>query len=126
MQKLIASLLVLVVALLSAIGFQLFQASNAPHFGSQYQAVVLNSGQVYFGRLEKSTGQYLLLRDVFYIVNQVNAETKQAANVLVRRGKELHGPEYMLLNPQSILLIEPVREDSQIAKLIVEQKKLPN
>lgn len=123
MQKLIAGLLVLIVALLGAIGFQLFQTSNVPNFGAQYQAVVLSSGQVYFGKLEKSTGQYLLLRDVFYIVNQVNAETRQAANVLLRRGKELHGPEYMLLNRQSILLIEPVREDSQIATLIAEQKK---
>jgi hypothetical protein len=123
MQKLIAGLLVLVVALLSLISFQGFQAGNAPQFGSQYQAVVLNNGQVYFGRLENAASQYPIMRDVFYIVSQVNPETKQVANVLVRRGQELHGPEFMILNRQSILMIEPVKEDSQVAKFIAEQKK---
>lgn len=55
-------------------------------------------------------------------MSQANPETKQVTNVLVRRGKELHGPDHMVLSWQSILMIEPVKEDSQVAKLIAEQK----
>ena len=126
MQKLIAGLLALIVVLLGVIGLRSIQTGTAPQFGSQYQAVVLNNGQVFFGKLENSSSQYPVLRDVFYIVSQVNPETKQAANVLVRRGGEPHGPEYMVLNRQSILMIEPVKDDSQVAKFIAEQKKQSN
>jgi hypothetical protein len=123
MQKTIAVLLLLIIALLGAMGFQNFRTGIGPEFSTPYQAVVLNNNQVYFGKLENAGSQYPILRDVFYIVGQVNPEANQVANVLVRRGKELHGPEYMVLNRQSIMLIEPVKDDSQVAKLIAEQKK---
>jgi len=126
MQKLITGLLVYIVVLISLIGFRFLQEANGPQFSSPYQAIVLNNGQVYFGKLENASSQYPVLRDVFYIVSQSNPDTKQVANVLVRRGKEMHGPEYMVLNRQSILMIEPVKEDSQVSKLIAEQKKQTN
>jgi hypothetical protein len=123
MQKLIALLLTVITVLLAVIGIQYQRTSSTPDFSSQYQAVVLNNGQVFFGKLENANSQFPVLRDVFYIVSQANPETKQVTNTLVRRGKELHGPEYMVLNRQSILLFEPVKEDSQVAKFIAEQKK---
>lgn len=123
MQKLIALLLMVIIALLAAIGIQYYRSSSIPDFSSQYQAVVLNNGQVFFGKLENANSPLPVLRDVFYIVSQANPETKQVTNTLVRRGKELHGPEYMVLNRQSILLFEPVKEDSQVARFIAEQKK---
>ena len=33
-----------------------------------------------------------VLMDVFYIVTQTDAQTKQSSNVLVKRGREFHGP----------------------------------
>ena len=123
MQKLIAILLAIIAVLLAGVGFLNLRTVSAPDLNSQYQAVVLNNGQVFFGKLENPNAQYPVLRDVFYIVSQANPETKQVTNTLVRRGKELHGPEFMIINWQSILLIEPVKEDSQVAKFIAEQKK---
>ena len=120
MQKLIALLLSVLVAMLGAVAF-LYYRTTALSFNTPYQAVVLVNGQVYFGKLGNSSGQYPELRDVFYVLSQANPETKQVSNILVRRGKELHGPDYMVLNRQSILMIEPVKEDSQVAKLIAEQ-----
>jgi hypothetical protein len=46
---------------------------------------------------------YPILRDIFYVVTKENPQTKQVTNVLVWRGKELHRPESMMLNRQSIL-----------------------
>jgi hypothetical protein len=88
-----------------------------------YQAVVLTGGQVYFGRLERLGTAYPLLTDIFYIQSQVNPETKQVANVLIKRGKELHSPTLMLLNAQHILFIEPVAPESTVGKLIEEARK---
>jgi hypothetical protein len=61
-----------------------------------------------------------VLTDVFYVVTQTNPETKQVSNVLVKRGKELHGPDRMYLNPNSIVFVEPVGTDSKVAQLISE------
>jgi len=45
--------------------------------------------------------------------------------VLVKRGKELHGPDRMYLNPNSIVFVEPVGMDSRVAQLISEANKQP-
>lgn len=126
MQKLIAALLTVVSILISVLVLQYLRATRAPAFTTPFQAVVLTGGQVYYGKLENAAGMYPILRDVFYVSTQINPATKESATVIVRRGKELHGPEYMILNRQSILFIEPIREDSQIAKFIAEQQQHPN
>jgi hypothetical protein len=43
--------------------------------------------------------------------------------VLIRRGKEWHGPDYTILNAEHIVLIEPVSEGSKVAELIAEQER---
>lgn len=126
MQKVIAGLLAAVVGLLGLLLWREQKTAAAPEFRTAYQAVVLTGGQVYYGKLENPTGLYPVLRDIFYIVTKENPQTKQMNNVLIRRGKELHGPDYMVLNRQSILFVEPVREDSELAKSIAGQKKTGN
>lgn len=91
-------------------------------FKSEYQAVFLTNGQTFIGKLEGAGSDYPKLTDVFYIQSGVNQDTKQATNVLVKRGKELHGPEFMYINARNILMIEPVAADSQVARLIKEAK----
>jgi len=39
-------------------------------------------------------------------------------NVLVKRGRELHDPDRMYLNPTQILFVEPVDPNSRVAQLI--------
>jgi hypothetical protein len=73
---------------------------------------------VYFGKLEGYGTDRPVLTEVFYIVTQTNTETKQSANVLVKRGKELHEPDRMYLNPQQIVFVEPVSATSKVAQLI--------
>lgn len=89
-------------------------------FDSQYQAVLLDNGQVYFGKLEAADSAFPVLKDVYYIQSKVDPQTKAVNNVLVRRGKEWHSPDRMVLNSRHVILIEPVGNDSQVAKLIAE------
>jgi hypothetical protein len=44
------------------------------------------------------------------------------ANVLVKRGQEWHSPDRMILNKRQVILMEPVTDGSQVAKLIAEQQ----
>jgi len=95
----------------------------APKIDSAYQAVFMANGQVFFGKLSGLGTDYPRLDDVFYVQQQVNPETKQATSVLIRRGREWHGPNFMHLNARSILIVEPVGADSKVAQLIAEAGK---
>jgi len=90
-------------------------------FSTPYQAVLLTNGAVYFGKLQGYGGSTPVLTQVYYILSQTNPDTKQVNNVLVKRGKELHAPDRMYLNPRQILFVEPVGPNSQVAQKIAEQ-----
>lgn len=96
---------------------------RALKFDTPYQAVLLIGGNVYFGRLEGYGTRFPVFTDVFYVQSSVNPDTKQTVNVLVKRGKELHAPDRMYINPSQIILVEPVGPESKVAQLIAEQKK---
>jgi len=91
-------------------------------FSTPYQAVLLTNGAVYFGHLQGYGTHQPVLTEVYYVVTQTNPETKQSSNVLIKRGKELHEPDRMYLNPQQILFVEPVGANSKVAQLIAQAK----
>lgn len=76
---------------------------------------------LYYGKIEKRGPHFLTLRDVYYIQSQVNQETREVmGNILIKRGKEWHAPDLIVLNTDHILLIEPVSPGSKVAELIAE------
>ena len=87
---------------------------------NQYYAVLLSNNSVYFGKLSGYGTSNPVLTDVYYILSKSDPQTKQVQNVLVKRGKELHGPDRMYINPTSIVFVEPVGTDSKVAQLIQE------
>jgi hypothetical protein len=89
-------------------------------FTTPYQAVLLTNGSAYFGKLDGYGSPHPVLTEVYYIVTQTNPDTKQNNNVLVKRGKELHEPDRMYLNPNQILCVEPVGPNSKVAQLIAQ------
>jgi hypothetical protein len=125
MQKILLAILAFaslaIATTLGLIASQGMGQRGVPALASAYQAVALANGQVFFGRLDSHSTDYLVLRDVFYIQTRQNPDTKEVANILVKRGGEAHGPDRMVLNRQQVLLIEPVTDGSKIAKLIAEQ-----
>lgn len=67
------------------------KSGDKPTFVSQYQAVFLDNGQVFFGKIENAGADYPLLRDVFYVQNQQDPETRHVKSILIKRGAEWHG-----------------------------------
>ena len=96
--------------------------TSSPEFPTPYQAVLLANGSVFFGHLQGFGTPHPVLTEVYYVVSQTNSETKQVNNVLVKRGKELHEPDRMYLNPSQIVLVEPVGVASKVAQLIIQAK----
>ena len=94
--------------------------NSSVKFTTPYQAVLLTNGQVYFGKLEGLGTPFPVLREVFYVQNGQDPQTKAVASVLIKRGKEWHAPDRMILNTSMIVLVEPVNPSSRVAQLISE------
>jgi hypothetical protein len=109
--------------ILAAAGYFVVRSvSSSVAMTTPYQAVLLSNGSAYFGKLEGLGTPYPVLREVFYVQSVTNAETKQVSNVLVKRGKEWHAPDRMILNANMIVFVEPVTPGSRVAQLISEAK----
>lgn len=86
------------------------------------QAVFLNGGQVYFGKITDLNDKYLRMEDIFYLrVNQVvqpnQQNNQQAAGdndiSLVKLGCELHRPtNEMVINRSQIVFWENLKDEA--------------
>lgn len=83
---------------------------------------MLDTGLVYYGKISGLDTDYPVLRDVYYIQQSTDPQTKQVSNVLIRRGNEWHSPALTVLNSRHIVLIEPVGPNSKVAQLIAQQQ----
>lgn len=84
---------------------------------STYQAVFLEGGQIYFGKLRGIDSQYPILDDIYY----VKLEDEEATSGrLVKLGIiEPHGPrDQMIINREYILFWENLKPDSSIIQTI--------
>ncbi|MDB5186045.1 MAG: hypothetical protein JWL85_568 [Candidatus Saccharibacteria bacterium] len=126
---------ILVVALLISIATNGANAEAKNVDKSKLQAVFLNGGQVYFGRIKNLNSDHMKVSDIYYLrVNQQvqpNQQTTQAANndiSLVKLGCELHGPQdSMVINREQVIFWENLKDDGQVAKAVAEYvKQNPN
>ena len=101
---------------------------------SEYQAIFLTNGQVYFGKLHDFSKENYKLNDIFYLQTKTattdssNPQKTTAAETadvqLIKLGSEIHGPEdQMIINKDQVLFFENIRNDGKVAKSIQEYKK---
>lgn len=81
------------------------------------QAVFLNNGQVYFGKIGELNKDYLTMSDIYYLrVNQQVQPGQQASQndvSLAKLGCELHRPQdRMVINRSQIVFWENLKDDS--------------
>ncbi|HYE22238.1 MAG TPA: hypothetical protein VD998_01465 [Verrucomicrobiae bacterium] len=127
------ALIVLAVVVFVVYGDKLKKGSDVTT--SEYQAVFLGNGQVYFGKLQ-DTGRWMVLTDVYYL--QVTQPLQSAATgstgttptntgtanqnqeiKLVKLGGELHGPEdAMYFGRDQVLFWENMKDDSRVLEAI--------
>lgn len=94
---------------------------------SNYQAVFLTSGQVYFGKLQFVDDKYMKLTDVFYIQTSTSSadvqssDSKDSDMQLIKLGNEIHGPkDAMVISRDQVLFFENLKDDGKVAKTIKE------
>ncbi len=105
---------------------------------SGYQAMFLTNGQVYFGKLGATSGNFLTMKDIYYLqVVQPPLQGQQQAGQpapaqqqpqisLVKLGNELHGPvDEMKISQAQVLFYEDLKEDGQVVQAIKNYKANP-
>lgn len=123
---------VVVVVLAVAGGLWLRLSSSNGHFinKSEYQAVFLTNGQVYFGKLSIPFDHHTYaLHDIYYLQTDSNQVQPASGSQqptpkvhLVKLGSEPHAPEdAMYLEPQQVLFWENIKNDGQVVKGIKGQ-----
>jgi hypothetical protein len=132
--RIISAVLLISVALLVA-ALAVYVATGGNKNESEYvkddkfQAVFLNGGQVYFGKIRDLNEQFITMDNIYYLrVNeQVQPDTdeqNQGAQQdisLAKLGCELHGPEdFMVINHEQVTFWENLKDDGQVAKAITE------
>jgi hypothetical protein len=87
---------------------------------SEYQAVFLTNGQVYFGKLEAPGGDFYYLRHIYYLASQVSPQGAKAPQQnLIKLGNEIHGPEdLMVINRSQILFVENLKPSGRVSRAI--------
>jgi hypothetical protein len=95
---------------------------GAPVFSTPFQAVLLDNGQVYYGKVEGLGTDFPIVRNVYYVQQTQNPTTKEVTNVLIRRGQEWHGPAFTTINARHLVMVEPIGANSKVAQLIEEQE----
>lgn len=117
-------------------------ASNTNYVNAQkYQAVFLDNGQVYFGKILTMDNEYIKLSNIYYlqVEQQVqpeqqkedakpetanNAEGEKPKISLARLGKELHGPEdEMFIRKDKVVFWENLKDEGQVVTAIKEYEK---
>ena len=85
--------------------------------------LLLSNGSAYFGKARRAGHAVSRAQGGCSTFKSVqNPDTKQVSNILVKRGKEWHSPDRMILNSNMIVLVEPVSPGSRVAQLIAEAK----
>lgn len=100
----------------------------------KYQAVFMNGGQVYFGKITELNSKFLTLQDIYYLQvdQQVQPDREGQAQqndiTLVKLGCELHGPQdLMVVKQDQVIFWENLKDDGRVSEAIAQfQSQNPN
>lgn len=127
---LIVCIAILILSIALYVGIAKPSASQGKYVdNSKMQAVFLNGGQVYFGKIGTINSSFMRMTDIYYLrVNQqVQPDGSSSSNQdisLVKLGCELHGPQdSMVINQQQVIFWENLKGDGQVAKAVADYKK---
>jgi hypothetical protein len=109
-----------IVALLVAIAYQNQRRFHTPLLTTPYQAVVLQNGSVFYGRVDHLGTDHPVVRDAFTVRAEIDPQTGRPRHVVVKRRDDIHGADHLIVPAGAIAFVEPVRPDSTIGRLIGE------
>ena len=98
--------------------------SQSFRFKNSYQAVFLNNGQLYFGKITEITNEYIIMEKPHFLQLAQESEDLEVQEVqpemkLISIKDEFHKPkDFVLIEKSAVIFIEELRDVSQIADAI--------
>jgi len=89
----------------------------------KYQAVFLNNGQVYFGKVDSLNDKYVRMTDVFYLTQSGDSSSSNYS--LVKLGcQQIHDPtDQMVINRDQVTFWENLQDNGKVVTSINQFKK---
>lgn len=126
------TLVLLIVIVGGGIYFMTQYSRSSIVLKAEWQAVFLDNGQVYFGKVLDVSDDTVELQDIYYlqVVNQplqrsledgeAPADQQQDQRLtLFKFGNEIHGPQdRMIINRDHVIIIEDLKDDSRVVQAI--------
>ena len=81
----------------------------------QYQMVKLTTGEIFFGKLQNTTGDYLTLENAYFIQDSQNA---QDTTILSRKSTVAKSESPMRIKADKVVYWENLAKDSKVAETI--------
>lgn len=112
---------IFLAVLIFAVLFMRFKNEGRGIDKDTYQAVFFANSQLYFGKLSDVSGQYLKLRDIYFLRD--NGKNAQVPLSLIKYGEEVHQPQdVMYINRDQVLLWQNLKPEGKVVQLIYQQK----
>lgn len=83
--------------------------------GDQYQLVKLTTGEIFFGKLQGTQGEYLTLENAYFIQD---AENMSDTTILSRKSTVAKSESPMRIKSDKVVYWENLAKDSKIAETI--------
>lgn len=123
-QRLIGSgvLVLLVIIILGS--YWLLHRNDQTVLHDRYQVVYLVTGQIYFGKLQNTGGQYLTLKNVYTVDNQATSSNDTTGSVttpskILKVSQQVYGPDdSMAIRADQVQFWQNLRTDSKVVKAI--------
>lgn len=123
----VIAVVALLVSLIAAISFGGRDTPSESKYvdNTKLQAVFLNTGQVYFGKIKELNSKYFVVSNIYYLQTSGGADkgtSATAANTsvsLVKLGCELHEPyDQMVINRAQVTFWENLQDNGQVAQAV--------
>lgn len=91
---------------------------------TKYQVVYLSNGQAYFGKLQNTAGDYLVMTTPYVaqavtITNEAEKKDASSQTTLVKASAQVYGPEESIaIKSSQVLFWQNLRDDSKITQAI--------
>lgn len=90
----------------------------------RYQVVYMLTGQVYFGKLQNTSGEYLTLTHVYTIQGQKSDTSSDESTNILQVSRQVYGPDdSMAIRADQIQFWQNLRSDSKVAQAIASADK---
>ncbi len=128
------AVVILIVALLIYIALSNSSSNSESSYiyKNKLQAVFLNTGQVYFGNIQKINSSYFVLTNIFYLQTNSTATSSKSTSSpsvsLVKLGCELHAPyDRMIINSSQVTFWENLKSTGKVSQAVAAfDKAHPN